>query len=248
MRYKTGRVVQTGKRQCAGLHPAAADRQGIRSGGLRHPSAAGTVPAMDPRPSLAAIYDAMVDEREDRGEPEWRLPAQERFVDRLGLGARLLEVGSGVGYAARWFTDRGLDVTASDLSPGNVAKIREKGVPAEVVDLSALPFDDASFDGVWAASCLMHIPNADLPATLEGIRRVLVPGGWFWAGTWGVEESAEGIWAEDRNDPPRFYSVRSDAEMEAFYRAVFEVVSFEATRPEEEFAWHYQWALLRAPD
>lgn len=203
---------------------------------------------MDPRPSLAAIYDAMVDEREERGEPEWRIPAQERFVELLGEGARLLEVGSGVGYAARWFADRGLDVTASDLSTGNVSKIREKGVAAEVVDLSDLPFPDATFDGVWAASCLMHIPNADLPGTLEGIRRVLVPGGWFWAGTWGVAESSEGIWEEDRHEPKRFYSVRSDADMEAFYEASFEVVSLEPSRPEDDFDWHYQWALLRAPE
>ena len=202
---------------------------------------------MDPRPSLAAIYDSMVDEREERGEPEWRLAAQERFVDLLDDGARLLEVGSGVGYAARWFKDRGLEVTASDLSPGNVDKIREKGVVAEVADLSALPFEADSFDGVWAASCLMHIPNADLPSTLEGIRRVLVPGGWFWAGTWGVEESTEGIWEEDRNDPKRFYSIRSDDDLRSFYAESFEVVSFEATRPEDDFAWHYQWALLRAP-
>lgn len=202
---------------------------------------------MDPRPSLAAIYDAMVDEREERGEPEWRIPAQERFAGLLGEGARLLEVGSGVGYAARWFADRGLEVTASDLSPRNVARIRSKGVRAEVVDLSDLPFPDAAFDGVWAASCLMHIPNVDLPGTLAGIRRVLVPGGWFWAGTWGVDESTEGIWEEDRNDPPRFYSVRSDADLRSAYEAAFEVVDFEASRPEDDFAWHYQMALLKAP-
>lgn len=200
---------------------------------------------MDPRPALAAVYDAHVDDRERRGEPAWLAPFRADFADRLPAGARLLELGSGVGYTARWFADRGVDVVASDLSPANVRKCREKGLRAEVVDMSELPFADRSFDAIWAFSCLMHIPGADLERTLRSIARVLVEGGLCWAGTWGDPVESEGPWENDWYEPKRFYAIRSDETMRSAYESVFDVVSFRAADPEPAFDWHYQIALLR---
>ena len=64
------------------------------------------------------------------------------------------------------------------------------------------------------------------------------------SGTWGGQES-EGIWEDDWYRPPRFYSIRSDRRIRAFYEEVFEVVSFEVDDPEPSIEWHYQMALLR---
>jgi SAM-dependent methyltransferase len=198
----------------------------------------------DPRPHLARSYDAHAAEREEAGEPDWRDDIRSDFAARLPSGGRVLEVGAGVGYTSKWFFDQGFDATATDLSPVNVELCRTKGLRAEVRDMAHLGFDDRSFDGVWAASCLMHIPDADLPSVLGEIRRVLTPAGYFWAGTWGGTDS-EGIWQDDRYEPKRFYSIRSDDRMRAFYETHFEVLAFELLDPRPDLEWHYQSALLR---
>lgn len=199
---------------------------------------------MDPRPDLATAYDAHVLDRESSGEPTWRDEAKEDLARRLRPGARLLELGAGVGYTSRWFVDRGLQVLATDLSPANVEMCRAKGLDAQVVDMMDLPFQDGSFEAVWAASCLMHIPDADLPGVLRSIARLLTGDGLFWAGTWGSDTPWEGVWEKDWYTPKRFYSIRGDDQLRRAFDVDFEVVSFERFNPEPEIDWHYQTALL----
>jgi SAM-dependent methyltransferase len=195
------------------------------------------------RRDLIAAYDAHAADREEVGEPDWRDDIRADFVARLGPAPRLLEVGAGVGFTARWFHDAGIDVIATDLSPANVELIRAKGVPAQVRDMADLRFPEEAFDGVWAASCLMHIPTSGIGTVLSEVRRVLIPGGWLWAGTWGGP-TTEGIWEDDRYEPKRFYAIRDDALMRALYESHFELVSFTTFEP-MEIDWHYQSALMR---
>jgi SAM-dependent methyltransferase len=200
---------------------------------------------LDHLSTMAASYDAHASDREEAGEPDWRDEIRSDFVARLPDGGRVLEIGAGVGYTSKWFLDQGIDIVATDLSPANVELCRAKGVPAEVRDMADLGFPDRSFSGVWAASCLMHVATADLDAVFTEINRVLVAGGLFWAGTWGGA-TTEGIWAEDRYEPKRFYSIRDDDLMRSLYAPHFEVLSFDSFSPMPDLDWHYQSALLRA--
>lgn len=193
---------------------------------------------------MAEAYDVRATSREEAGEPEWRDDIRDDFVARLAESQAVLEIGAGVGYTAKWFLDQGVDITATDLSPANVELCRAKGVRAEVRDMADLGFEAESFDGVWAASCLMHVPTDNLPEVFEEVRRVLRSDGLFWAGTWGGPTD-EGIWAEDRVEPKRFYSIRDDDLMRSLYEPHFEVVSFTTFDPMPEIEWHYQSALLR---
>lgn len=101
-------------------------------------------------------------------------------------GARILDIGCGPG----WLWDEGksvfppgLELTLADLSPAMVEdavqRARAAGHYAEVdgyvVDASALPFADASFDAVLACHMLYHVQDARL--ALQELRRVLRPGG-----------------------------------------------------------------------
>ncbi len=194
--------------------------------------------------SLTASYDSYAHEREANGEPEWRDDIRLDFSSRLPAGGRVLEIGAGAGHTAKWFHDQGFDITATDLAPANIELCRAKGVKAEVRDMADLGFENESFDGVWAASCLMHIADVDLPDVLREISRVLRPTGYFWAGTWGGGDS-EGIWQDDFYEPKRFYSIRSDDRMRAFYEPQFTVLSLDGSDPRPDLDWHYQSALLR---
>ena len=106
-------------------------------------------------------------------------------------GARVLELGCGPAKLWRENLERipDWDVTLTDASPGMIgeAKAYLKDAPRafsyEVVDVQEIPFADASFDAVVAIHMLYHVP--DQPRALAEIRRVLKPGGRFYASTNG---------------------------------------------------------------
>jgi ubiquinone/menaquinone biosynthesis C-methylase UbiE len=97
-------------------------------------------------------------------------------------GKHLLEVGCGMGYDSLEFLKRGVRVTATDLTPNAVRMARRhfelEGVQAEDVRVAnglALPFDDNTFDAVWANGVL-HA-TGDTARAIQEVRRVLKPGG-----------------------------------------------------------------------
>ncbi|MFM9001041.1 MAG: class I SAM-dependent methyltransferase [Opitutia bacterium] len=101
---------------------------------------------------------------------------------------RLLEVGAGAGRAGLGLLRLGFEnLTVTDFSPAMVEMAKgvlgESGPGwdrrVEAADMTALPYPDASFDGVLAAfnglMCLRG--RADREQALREIRRVLRPGG-----------------------------------------------------------------------
>ncbi len=107
-------------------------------------------------------------------------------LDRLpgGLaGKTVLDLACGLGEAATYLSLRGARAVAVDLSPAMAGMARAVGgahsveVPAAASSAARLPFPDASFDVVYVANALHHVPRRD--AVLDEIRRVLRPGGLF---------------------------------------------------------------------
>ena len=100
--------------------------------------------------------------------------------DRLA-GARVLEIGCGMGLHTELMTRAGARVTAIDLSPTSVEATRRRlelrGLSAEVkqADAERLPFDDASFDLVWSWGVIHH--SARTGRVVRQIARVLRPEG-----------------------------------------------------------------------
>jgi ubiquinone/menaquinone biosynthesis C-methylase UbiE len=101
---------------------------------------------------------------------------------RILRGKHLLEVGCGMGYDSLEFLKRGVRVTATDLTPNAVNLTRRhfqiEGVKAQDVRTANaldLPFEEATFDAVWANGVL-HA-TGDTPRAIQEVRRVLRPGG-----------------------------------------------------------------------
>jgi SAM-dependent methyltransferase len=125
----------------------------------------------------------------------------QRWVfDQLDLPpeVRVLELGGGPGYlwADNWDrTPASWHVTLSDLSPGMVEQARHnlaaisRGVTLAVIDAQAIPFPAATFDALVANHMLYHVP--DQAQALREIRRVLKPGGRFYATTVGAAHLRE---------------------------------------------------------
>lgn len=87
------------------------------------------------------------------------------------------------------------------------------------------------------------MPTPDLARVLEAIGEVLVPGGLFYAGTWGgVDE--EGPMRDDRHPVPRFFAFRSDRRMREALAGCFRVLSFTTVDADRN---HFQSFMLEKP-
>ncbi|MFI6484585.1 methyltransferase domain-containing protein [Nonomuraea sp. NPDC050663] len=180
---------------------------------------------------LRTAYDGGAGRRDGSGKQAWKLAERAAFLERVreGGGRRLLEVGAGTGQDSAFFQANGLDVVAVDLSPEMVARCREKGVDAHVMDFLHLDFAPGSFDAVYAMNCLLHVPDEDLPAVLDAIHALLRPGGLLYVGVYGGGTlRGEGPYDGDDHDPPRFFSFRTDEELQAFTSGSFQTVDFHA--------------------
>ncbi len=115
---------------------------------------------------------------------------------KLDEGSELLELGCGPGLL--WLSNRhripaSWQITLTDFSPGMLQVARQQPggerFAYALADAQALPFADETFDAVIANHMLYHIP--DLRRALGEIRRVLRPGGRFYASTFGREHMSE---------------------------------------------------------
>jgi SAM-dependent methyltransferase len=178
---------------------------------------------------LRAAYDGSAAERNAAVKEAWKLVAREQFLQRLLAAGKttLIEIGAGTGQDSAFFAEHGLRVVATDLSPAMVARCRDKGLEAYVMEVLNLSFAPQSFDAGFACNSLLHVPNAELPAALAEIHRVLLPQALLYVGVYGGEDS-EGVRADDWHRPPRFFSFRSAATLRRMVQPCFELLDFHS--------------------
>lgn len=98
-------------------------------------------------------------------------------------GARVLEVGCGMGTMASCWARQGAQVTAVDLNPTAVAQTQHRfellGLEGDIrqADARELPFDDGVFDYVWSWGVLHHSP--ELGQSISELLRVCRRGGGY---------------------------------------------------------------------
>ncbi len=114
---------------------------------------------------------------------KWMKPEPDvmRWAGMLRPGARVLDLGAGVGRHALALAKIGFDVTAVDAASAGLASIEAAGRGVKTVEaaMNALPFDDASIDHVLAWNVIYHGDETVLAQTVSEIRRILKPGGTF---------------------------------------------------------------------
>ncbi|MFC0528809.1 methyltransferase domain-containing protein [Phytohabitans kaempferiae] len=115
----------------------------------------------------------------------------ERLLDfaEVRPGERILDVACGTGIVARLAAGRvGAEgtVTGTDVDEGMLAVAAAAEAPGPVewrrADLTALPFEDGSYDLVTCQQGLQFV--ADRPGALREMRRVLVPDGRLAVAVW----------------------------------------------------------------
>ncbi|QFT79123.1 Ubiquinone biosynthesis O-methyltransferase [Roseovarius sp. THAF27] len=117
------------------------------------------------------------------------VPARLKFFDRHfdWAGKRVLDLGCAGGFMAEAMAQRGAQVTGIDPAKEAIAAARSHAAQSGL-DIrydtgmgEALPYDDAAFDAVVCVDVLEHV--SDLEQVLQGVARVLKPGGLFFYDT-----------------------------------------------------------------
>ncbi len=144
------------------------------------------------------------------------------FIKHLE-GQRILELGSGPGRDAVYLKEQGLQVVCTDISPTQVRLCKEKGLEAYEMDFEHLTFPDASFDGVWAYTALLHLPKSRLDAVLERICCLLKAGGIFFI---GMKEGTSEGWQENSRYPghKRYFALYTEEELKGRLSKYFTII------------------------
>jgi ubiquinone/menaquinone biosynthesis C-methylase UbiE len=120
----------------------------------------------------------------------------------LPSGSRGLDAGCGIGLQALLLAEavgpHG-HVTGLDISPEFLRHARDiahkAGLSEQISfqkgDVSALPFDDGTFDWSWSSSCVGYAPLGPLPLVKE-LARVVKPGGSVAIFAWSSEKLLPG--------------------------------------------------------
>ncbi|MDQ1711810.1 MAG: hypothetical protein QOE45_1260 [Frankiaceae bacterium] len=145
-------------------------------------------------------FDALVD-KYDAARPAY----PDGLYDALPplAGARVVEVGAGTGISTRGLLARGADVTAFDIGPKMLGRLRANGSPGPgtlrgvaVADGHALPLRDASADLVTYAQAFHWMRPDD---AVREARRVLRPGGAM-AIWWNNSDARDERWWRAQQD------------------------------------------------
>lgn len=181
------------------------------------------------------------------------------WADGLTPGARILDLGAGVGRHALWLADQGFEVLALDAAPEGLAEIARAGtVPTYEGRMDALPFEDALFDHVLSWNVIYHGNEDVLLRTIGEIRRVLRPGGSY-LGTmlskrrlphekakYPGREIGRNAWVFDAPGTDKIHPhyFCSAAELLALFQG-FELLKLEDREHEKPGTWHWHLVMER---
>lgn len=121
------------------------------------------------------------------GSSKWEVaePDVLAFAATLPKGARVLDLGAGVGRHALAYARRGFEVSALDAAPEGIAEIARIAaaeglqVGTDLGKMTDLPYGDGVFDHVLSWNVIYHGDEDVVRASIAEIARVLKPGGTF---------------------------------------------------------------------
>lgn len=200
------------------------------------------------------------------GTSKWARPEPEvlNHAALLPKGARVLDLGAGIGRHALMLARLGFDVAAFDAAPQSLATIREAaenaGLAIETAQglMTDLPFPDGSFDHVLSWNVIYHGDETVVARSIAEIFRVLRPKGTFMGTMLSTrrlpverakaagQEISRNTWVfdgpGDKVHPHYFCNARDLLAL--FHR--FEVWSLVDTEHDSPGSWHWHLRAERA--
>lgn len=102
---------------------------------------------------------------------------QDKFLNRLDPGAYILDFGCGSGRDTKYFLDKGYKVDATDGSK-ELCRIASEytGIPVKQMLFQELT-EHEKYDGIWACSSILHLPQKELKLVLKKMSSALKENG-----------------------------------------------------------------------
>jgi len=181
-----------------------------------------------------ATYDKYASEYEEKTQDYIEKYIKEDFdlfLQNL-KGKKILDLGSGPGRDSIKFKQRGFHPVCIDISKAMIDLCKRKGLEAYEMDMETLDFEDASFDGVWAYTSLLHLPKSKIKNVINKIRDILKTKGIFYLGM--KTGNSEGF-EENKRYPnhKRYFSLYSKEEIEKLL-SDFEILHFSKVEIDSE--------------
>ncbi len=154
------------------------------------------------------------------------------FLKQLKKSKKILDIGSGAGFDAKYLYEKGCEVTSIDLSE-NLLEIAKQIAPnVEFINTDArfMNFNNECFDGIWASASLLHIPKEEVRKVLTNIFSILKPHGIFFVAIkHGIgERFVVNKGSDNLNGARRFFAFYQKDEFEKLLNnSGFKVVYYE---------------------
>jgi ubiquinone/menaquinone biosynthesis C-methylase UbiE len=153
----------------------------------------------------------------------------EELAGLLPSGAAILDAGCAAGRDCKLFWDRGFKVTGVDVSEGLIDVAHS--------NFLELPFEDKSFEAVWAHQSLLHLETPkDVQKALSEFHRILKPGGVLLTLVKSqTDENKTAVVADDLSGHDRFFQYFTQQELQTLLsQAGFSVTKLEEYRESDK--------------
>lgn len=104
----------------------------------------------------------------------------DEYNEYFSKKGKCLELGCGIGQYSKRLIEYGYDVTSTDISEIALKEVKKFNNNAQIVNMEEnLPFDDSSFDLVFASLSIHYFDDKITKNLMSEIKRVLKPNGLF---------------------------------------------------------------------
>jgi len=139
------------------------------------------------RDNVKMAYEAISSEFDQTRKTKW--PEFEHFLEYVGNGAKVLDLGCGNGRLYDSLKSKKVDYTGMDLSSALIDRARANFPAArfKMGDMVNLDLPDENFDIVFSIASFHHLPGRKLrEKAVEEINRVLKPNGILILTVWNL--------------------------------------------------------------
>jgi len=177
---------------------------------------------MNYKENLRKTYNRIAEDwNQDHAKDDWWIGGTNKFVDLVGKGSTVLDIGCGSGIKSKFLAEKGLKVVGIDLSE-KLIDIAKEAAPSccfYVMDMQKIKFQE-KFDGIFAQACLLHVPKKEAAETVKQWSNILKPGGYFYIAVKENKKVEEEIVEEEDYGYhyERFFSYYTKEEVEKYLK------------------------------
>ena len=170
------------------------------------------------------------------------------FMRLVKPGGHILDAGCGSGVVARFLVDSGFQVTGIDISQKMIDISKHRTPEAELIvgDMTAIEFDNETFDSIASAYAVFHIPRTRHFNLFLTFHQILKKGGALLFSIGSKEiDATDGIWRwEEFQSVPMYWNYYPPSKtVELLKSANFQIVF---SRNIEETEGIHHWIIAKA--